>query len=640
MLKRVLTLGLLLIFASSLASAQEDLNPVVDLILKEKYGEAQKTLEGYTKMDKAPKNIDEVYYWLGKIELLNDNYKEAEVFFQKGLEEKGKSLMNYAGLARVRLKENNLSGANEMLMKAEELDKGKEREYSFQRAEALLEGTPDMVGDAKVILYSLRDGNDEDPRPNIYLGEYYVKQGVRELAYEELEKAITKKPDYVPAYVYLAELKYDDGIESKKAEDFNKGLEYANKAIELDPAYASAYRIRAELYLLARRFDQARKDMEKYVSETQGDLNARVRYASFLYLSKEYQEAVDELNKIEQAGLNNNLMRRLKGLSLIELGKLDEAASSMDEYFKNIKEEFTIWQDYKAMGDIYRLKGDLEKSDEYYAKMVNKNGEKVALFEELADKYEAMADEKLKAAGELKEKAKAQNAVLMAAYNKRKEAFPVYNKAKEEGDVELANAQASILQEQKQVMEEAEAKAKEFLAQVPAAEAEAQPFYPLEAHYRKLDIDYNEADSYQRFYSYALSLYNSGPDYYEEAAKYFKKCSELSTKPVNPYNYRLQISRHYEDADTTSMDWLMAEPAQDFVDSREGKAAAEMSRGEKRFLVACYGILVSKAFNPQALPKPTANDLDCEAATPIAQKLIALDPNNATAKGILDFCNN
>lgn len=566
MLKNYILTGLFLILASGISVAQKDLSPVVDLILQERYSEAQEVLDSYTAKKKAPKDIDEVYYWLGKIEFLKENFKEAEKFFQKGIEEEEKSVMNYAGLARIRLKEGNILAAKELLGKAEEFDRGKVREYSFQRAEALLEGDAEMAADAKVILYGLKDSDQEDPRPHIGLVNIYLSDRVPELAYEELKSVLAKSPDYVPAYVYLAELKYKDGLVSKKAEHFNQGLEYANKAIELDPSYASAYRIRSEIYLMAKDFEQARKDMEKYVAETQGDLNARVRYASLLFLSEEYQAAVDELNKIEKAGLKNNLMLRLKGLALIELGDLDVAKASMEEYFSKIKDEFTIWQDYKAMGDIYRLKGDLEKADPFYEKAIEKNSEKNALFEEFADVY--------------KEKAET------------------------------------------------------------AAPSEALGLYRNEAHYRKKVLEHPGRERYQTYYKYALALYNAGPDNYKEADKYFIKCSELSTKPVNPYNYRLQIARYFENEDNSSTDWLMAVPAQDFVNSREGTEASETGEAEKRFLVACYGILLSRAFNPEALAQPNQDQVDCAAATPIAEKLVALDPENSAAMTILNFCNN
>ncbi|MEO0898534.1 MAG: hypothetical protein AAFY71_19125 [Bacteroidota bacterium] len=639
MLKRILIAGMLAMMAS-VAFAQVPLEPVVDLILKEKYGEAEKQLKTYAEQDKAPKNIDEVYYWLGKIQYINDSYEAAEEYFKKGLDKKSKSIMNLAGLSRIRMKENNLSGTNELLVRAAEADKGKVREWSFQRAEALLEGTADMVGDAKVILYGLRDSDDEDPRPNIYLGTYYKVQGVRELAYEELEKAVTKKPDYVPAYVYLAELKYEDGLESKKAEDFNKGLEYANKAIELDAEYASAYRIRAELYLLARRFQQARKDMEKYVSETQGDLNARVRFASFLYLSEEYDSALEELKAIEAAGLNNNVMRRLTGLSKIETGDLEGAKAAMDDYFSNIKEEFTIFQDYKALGDIYRLQGDLEKADAEYEKMILKNADKWTYYEDLAKEYKGMADAKIKESKAVKATVKEAQAKMQTAYAARKAAYDLRKQLleQEEPDVEAANAQAAIMTEQKTIMEEAEAEAKELLAKSNAIKAEAKPFYPLEAHYRQKDLDNREGESYKAFFNTAKAEFNAGSDFYEKAEEHFKKCNELAPEQVNPYNYRLQISRFYEDADTSSIEWKMAEPAQDFYDVFGDKDFASISKGAKRFLPVCMEILTSKAFNPGALEAPTAEDLDCGAAKPLAEKLMAIKPNSPLAKSILDFC--
>ncbi len=647
MLKRIFISSMLLTL-TSIALAQVPLDPVVDLILKERYGQAEKKLTEYAQMDKEPKNLDEVYYWLGKIKYINDNYSEAEKYFKKGIDDHSKSVMNYAGLARIRLKENNLSGANEMLNKAEDFDKGKVREYSFQRAEALLEGTPEMVGEAKVILYSLKEEDSEDVRPNIYLGEYYVKQGVPELAYEELQKAITKKPDYVPAYVYLAELKYEDGLESKKAEDFNKGLEYANKAIELDPNYAAAYRIRAELYLLAKRFDQAREDMQKYVSETQGDLNARVRYASFLYLAKDHDAAIKELNEIEEAGLSNNLMLRLKGFSLIELDKLDQALEVMNKYFENMKEDFTIYQDYQAMGDIYRKKGEYEKADEYYKKMILKNGDKWKLFEEFADEYEDKANERLKEARKLKQEARKQNTILQTAFNKRSEAYKEYQELRAqagetEGEektelVSKVNEKAEFMKEQKAIQEGAEAKAKELLEEAEEVKKEAQPFYVPEAYYRKKHLEYVEGESYQAEYKYAKALFHIGPERFGTADEYFKKCSKLAPEQINPYNYRLQIARDLEDQDTTSMEWKMAEPSQDFIDVFGDKDVSELSKSEKRFLGVCYQIVTSKAFNPNAIEEPTPDDLNCGDALPLAEKLLGVEPESALAKSIIDFC--
>ncbi|MEL6132022.1 MAG: hypothetical protein AAFR59_01520, partial [Bacteroidota bacterium] len=202
MMKRVLTLGAMMLIASASIWAQVDLQPVIRNIQLEKTAQAEaelKQLEG-----QEPKNLDEVYYWLGYIKLIGESYGEAETYFKKGIEKKKKSAANYAGLARIRLKENKLSDATDLLNVAQEIagnpKKAEQLEGTFQWLEALLEGTPEMRGDARAKLYELQPKFPSTSRPGLLLGTYYKKQNVPGLAIEELEKVVEKDKTFVPAF--------------------------------------------------------------------------------------------------------------------------------------------------------------------------------------------------------------------------------------------------------------------------------------------------------------------------------------------------------------------------------------------------------------------------------------------------------
>ncbi|MEO1448380.1 MAG: tetratricopeptide repeat protein, partial [Bacteroidota bacterium] len=290
--------------------AQADLTNAIANIRAEKFSDAQTELQGF--LGAKQKNTDQIYYWLGYIAYQQEAYDRAKTQFEQSVGAKSKSPFGNAGLAVIALKEDKLADAKEYFDNAVAFNKGKDIEADFAIAEAYLEGGSSEIQQAKVILYGTRDKAPDNPQSYILLGEYYKKQGVIELAIEELEKAISKAPDYVPAYVYLAELYYEQGKETKNAEDFNKGFGYAQQAIKKNPEYAPAYRIRGELYLLLKEYQKARDDLKKYVSLAGNDRRARIRYASFLFLAEDYEQALKELNSIDTT---TNVMRRLKGIA-------------------------------------------------------------------------------------------------------------------------------------------------------------------------------------------------------------------------------------------------------------------------------------------------------------------------------------
>ena len=615
MFKRVLTFcaSLLMLLGTQQALAQVDLSAAIGLIQEEKYDEAEGMLNGY--LGAKQKNEDEVYYWLGYIRIQQESYVEAQKYFQQGLDLKSKSPLNLAGMGRLALIEERLADARENLDNAMTYSKGKDPEVAYAVAEALLVGGPDERGKAKTILYDLRDKYPDDPRPSLYLGTYYKKQGVRELAIEELEKGITKNPNYVPAYAYLAELYYEQGQETGATEDFRTGLENANKAIELNPNYAPAYRVRGELMLLAKEYKQARNDYEKYVSLTEGDLKAQIRFASFLFLTEEYQECLTRLNAIDTT---TNVMRRLRGMSLNQLGRQQDAKAAMDDYFANVKkEEYIIWQDYEVYGNILRDMGDLDAADEYYQKMILKNPDRASIFQDLAEEYNLQARRQEKEASDL-EKARIQ------ALKDAQAATDQYNTLRDTMPEE-AKAQFAI-------REEKLAEAQKLEAQVAEAQAAARAIYPIEAHYRQKALDYAEPIGLSHYYDLAKAQYNA--EMWEDADKSFQEVHSLKADYLPPYSYRLRIANYMENADTTSMDWYVLKPAQDIVEVWGGMDAGSIGNSEKGALLIAYEILANYYFNPTG----AEGNYHCEEAKPYLEKIFALDPNYSRVSQLADYC--
>jgi tetratricopeptide (TPR) repeat protein len=615
MLKRMLFFCAGMLLIGSFSVSAQSMATAMEAYDNEEYDRAEQELEAYLATD--PKDDEVALYWLGMTYYQRDAFAKAKEYFQKGLDAKSRSPLNNAGMGLMMMKEQKYADAYEYLQEAMDRSKGKDPEVAYAVADAYLQGGSAEIAEAKKILYGRRENDPDDPRTYIKLGEYYKASGVPSLAIEELEKAIVKKEDYVPAYVELAELYYEQGKESGKGEDFKKAFDDANKAIELDPDYPPSYRTRAEIYLLMKDFQKARDDMQKYVSLTEGDLRAELRYASFLYLSKEYQAAIDQLQALDTT---TNVKLRLLGLANYELGNLDKAQAAMDEYFNNVKkEEYIIWQDYQAYGDILRAKGDLEQADEYYQKMIMKDGKRTAYFEELADQY-------LKEAKMIENEAKEMRAKAAKAQDSATYYYNKYNEAAKESDAEMAKAM-------KVKMDAAVEDGKAAIARREALLEKTPPIYAKEAHYRQKVVVYAEAESLQNYYKLAKARYHG--EMWEMADSSFKKVHTLKDDYLPPYNYRMQIAQKLENADTTSTEWYATKPAQDLISVFGEKDPSELSDSEKRLLLIAYEIMANYAFNPTGAEDPDA--YKPKDAVPYIENIVAIDPDYSRIKGLKDY---
>jgi tetratricopeptide (TPR) repeat protein len=617
MLKRVLTLfvGLLILGQTNVIAQEVDLTEAKQLYLYEKLSDAAQKLEAFAAQD--PKNIDEVYYLLGMISYDQEAFEQAKDYFQMGLKERGGSGLNKSGMGKMMLKEGKTAEAYEFLESALAKSKGKDIDVEYAAADAYLEGGPAEIAEAKRILYQLKDKDPNDPRPNIYLADYYKKQGVPELAIEEYEKAKQKDPNFVQAYASLAELYLDEGKKTGDAETLNKGVKNANDAIEKNADYPPSYRIRGELNLLAKRYEAARDDLKKYVSMTSNDLKARIRYASFLFLSKNYQEAIDELEAISQDTVTN-VMRRLRGMSYNQIGNQQKAEAAMQDYFDNVKkEEYIIWEDYDVYGDIFRAKGDLEKADEYYAKAIQLNDERTSKFETLAEMYKNLAR------ANDRDIAVAKRAVREA----KKEAIPLvnsYNAALKAGDAEKAL-------ELKPSMDEALAKIEELEGKIPSEEPSIEN-YRLEAHYRQKVNEYAAGESLAGYYKLGLALYKSNQ--YEKADESFVNAIKMKGDYLPPHQYRMQCAYYMEQADTTSNEWLALKPAEKVIEIWGEQDAASLDQKVKDLLLVAYEVQVFYNFNPSG----EDGNYHCEDAQAWIDKIYAIDSGYSRIKSVSDYC--
>jgi len=618
MLRRLLLFTVTLLFAGQAGLIAQDIDwsQEEDLIFKNSLDEAVKALRPKVATAEDPYG----YYLLGTALFESGDYESAEEQFMMGIDEKKRFALNHVGMARVRLQQNKPEEAQEFVEQALYYDKGKDVRVKYAVAKEYLEAG--KLKDAEVLLRQAQAEDPNDPRSYVMLGDYEYARGVSEFALEQYEKAIEIDPTYIPAYTRIGELKISEAskiegdeeeAKNQRLELINRGLEFLNTAIEKAPDFAPSYQVRGDLMMRAGRYAQGREDYEKYLQLTKNDLNAELNYGKFLFLSGNYQEAIDQFYSLDTV---TGVKLRLLGMSHQKLGQLDKAQEYMEKYFELKAPEYRIADDYETYGRIFLDKGEFEKADENFEKVIEMKPERSDIFEKIADGFNKEAD---MAKREIRKVSLAKKEAVSEYQGYAQQ----YEKFKAEENIEKAN-------EMVEKMEEKAAFVKAQDAIIEEMEQDLIPIYEKEAYYREKAIEKAAPVGLAHFYKAGTAFYYA--EKLEKADEYFVKAAELKPDYANIWLYRFQIAQTIDGRDTVDQ-WLMAEPAMEAAEIWEGKDPSELSKSERSVVIAAHSYLAFYNFSKDG-------DNNCDAAQPYIEKVEAIDPDNSTVKQLTEYCES
>lgn len=360
-----------------------------------------------TKLIAADATNPELYYWNGVAKIGLEEWNSAKEDFKAGIKAKAKYPYNHIGLGRVLQHDGKKDDAQIEYEKAKEYNnKIYDANVDIALGYAYLEAGRSKYSDAEVVFTRAQTKDAKNPKSYIALGDYYKSGGVKQLAITQYKQAIALNPNFVEGYYRLGQLEIaqaeqlqkkrdKEENEEKKAklseemrEAYKQGIDYYSQTIKLDPNFSPAYRDRAELYFRYDKWVDAANDYEKYVALQKKDYRAQVRYASFLYLTKEYTKAIDVLEATRK-DTTTNVMLRLLGYCHHELGKPTKGLEYMGEYFKSIKPEYILMDDYMYMGKMYYALKDIPTAVSNFEKAMDKDSTQWRLMNMVVDSLAA-----------------------------------------------------------------------------------------------------------------------------------------------------------------------------------------------------------------------------------------------------------
>lgn len=369
-LSPAILLTFLVAFAPKMGLMAQDLKSAILLTRSEQYDKAATMLQDLIK--KEPAN-GKNYFYLGE-NIIADYYsdtisnsleaavRDAKAMYQKGVESNANEPLNYVGLAKVAVFQNDANTADQMRTKARSFlvpyKKVSKKmsppapEYAFvlaKVAESYINQQDQKVDTSKALPLVREALKIDNKNPEIYFiaGDIYIlmNDGTKSIAmYNMAQMADPNSP--------TAAMKI--GNIYVKGRAWQSAISSFEEAINLDANYAPAYRELGQVYLSAQRYEQAKTYFEKYLQLTAGNIPAQTRYVNALFYGKDYESVIKNVEEILKKDQSKAYINRLAGYSAYEKNPPDYnlALEYMNRLFKTVAPERIIWKDYLYLARI------------------------------------------------------------------------------------------------------------------------------------------------------------------------------------------------------------------------------------------------------------------------------------------------
>ncbi|MEX1188568.1 MAG: tetratricopeptide repeat protein [Bacteroidia bacterium] len=329
------------------------------------------------------------WYYYGENCLKAEEVDSAMTLFNLGIKNEPENPLNYVGLGKALKTKGDNAAAKVQFEKALEMGKGKNVDVLVKVSEAYISIEPKNLEKAFVLLQEAEKKEPRNARVQILTGDAFLENNDGSNAIKYYEKAQELEPQSPQAALRLGQLWMR--ARNYQGKDGSKGaLEFYNEAIAADPSYAPAYRELGELYAKAQRYQEAKQNYARYLELTKGNTGARIRYASFLYVTKEYQEAINEIESIWQVDTTRNLLNRLAAYSSYEVKEYEKGLMHIENFFARQPADKILPTDYAYYGKLLSETGNDSLAIEKLKIAVAKDSTETDLLSEMATLYSKM----------------------------------------------------------------------------------------------------------------------------------------------------------------------------------------------------------------------------------------------------------
>jgi tetratricopeptide (TPR) repeat protein len=306
----------------------------------------------------------ELYYYLGENYFKNEDSDSAQFYYLKGVGVAPAVPLNYIGLGKILQFDGKTAEAKVQFDKALSMGANKNTTVLLKVSEALIKAGQKDLDQASKLLETAAKLEPKNPEVYILTGDMYLEKTDGNNAIANYKKAHDLDKTSVKAILRVGQL-------YGRAKNYTDALDKYQDAAKVDSSFAPAYREQGELYYMAKQYEKAKNKYKKYLDLAGNNFSAKQRYASFLFLNKEYKESIALFNELQKQDTTKNFVNRLLAYSMYETGDYANGSNYINKFFSRAIPENTkiIASDYEYRGKLYSKTGkdslaivDLEKS--------------------------------------------------------------------------------------------------------------------------------------------------------------------------------------------------------------------------------------------------------------------------------------
>ncbi|MCC6690710.1 MAG: tetratricopeptide repeat protein [Bacteroidia bacterium] len=353
----------------------QTLNEAIRMTENEQFESADKAFQ---KLIQAQPTNGSNYYYYGENFFKNDLPDKAKTMYQKGIDVNANNALNYVGLGKIQYAQNNMSEANANFFKAKTISQSKNAAALMEIADVYINSEVKNVTEAIKLLNAASIIEPKNPEIYTLIGDAYLEQNDGNMAIANYEKALNINPKFTKAILREGKL-------YSRAKNYNLALDYYNKAIAIDSSFAPAFRERAELRFRAGQSDRAAADYQKYL-RLNDNISARIRYASFKFVSKDYKTAIEEMQAIQTKDTSDVNVYRLLGYSYYETGNYSNGVTNMTAFFAKAPAagKKLLASDYEYLGKSQIKIGNDSLGELNLLKAIQMDSSKTDLYSDIA----------------------------------------------------------------------------------------------------------------------------------------------------------------------------------------------------------------------------------------------------------------
>ncbi|HKR05861.1 MAG TPA: tetratricopeptide repeat protein [Bacteroidia bacterium] len=321
----------------SFAANAQTLNDALRLTDNEQYDVAEGVYK--TLIQAEPKNGTYWFYY-GDNFWKWENPDSAKVCYEKGLQVEPPNPLNLVGIGKALLEQNKIAEAKSYFDKAIATAGAKLPQVQMETAEAFITSLKNKdLNYALTLLQKAAAADSKNPEVYILIGDAYTEQNDGSSAAENYNKALDLNKNLAKAVVRK-------GVLYKRSTNYEGAQAEFENAIKIDSMFAPAHRELGEIYFRLRKLDMAKNEYRKYLELSKNTSTARLRYASFLFLSKDFNGTLNEINQLKKMDPENLSLLRLSGYTYYEMNDSVKALQTMQKVFEKVEESKRTQKDY------------------------------------------------------------------------------------------------------------------------------------------------------------------------------------------------------------------------------------------------------------------------------------------------------